>query len=920
MFQVDKYQQACRELIPEGIVLLKNENGVLPFKNTDKIALFSRGQFEYVKSGSGSGGRVNCPYITQFYDEFASRAAVDEEVSDFYRDFIAVNPAEGDGWTYPASQKQPYLPEELVARAAERNDKAVFILSRICGEGYDCKAEKGNWYLSDEERQSIALICKHFAGRAAVLVNSGNLIDLSWHEELSVPALALVWQGGQEGARGTADALFGVTPPSGRLTDTVAKIEDYPQEVSAYLTGKPAFGNEVRNFRSEDIYVGYRYFETFAKNRVIFPFGYGLSYTNFEINAEKAEVCGDTVNLTFRVKNIGDTRGKEVVQVYFSAPQGALGKPARVLCGYKKTEELQPNEAQKISLSVPFYALSSYDDTGAAGTFAAEKCGEDTAYCYVLEAGEYIFYAGKNVREAEKCFSFTQEKLRVISRCSQCLAPVFPFEKMATKNGETYFFEPAAQQKTPLEMRETQKYKAEEFPVSGDKGIKLKDVESGKHTLEEFIAQFTAEELFMLVRGEGMSSVKGSVTGSASCFGGVSEPWAKAGVPVITTCDGPSGVRLECCIETQQIPSGTLIASAWDPYAARAVYEGFAGELLLHGVDVVLAPGMNIHRHPLGGRNFEYYSEDPLLSGETAAAMTEIMEQNGAFVTLKHFAGNEQELKRGSVDEEMSERALREIYLKGFEIAVKSGHAKYIMTSYSRIANVHCSNSYALTTQILRNEWGFSGAVMTDWWAACDSIDVLDKGNGLAGVGGADGNAKIENLAAMVRAQNDLYMVVADAATYKDDQAEEYKKGKLTLCDLRRSAKNILRCVMLTQTFKKGNFKRKDLSVKAGKVIYDEPFTSDKFTVLLPEAKEYAMKFSYAVNGDPLAQYKLTVRVNMQVTVNPVVRGTDGKEETSGLFSVYLPKKAEFWFEGTSWRTEKAAYKITRVTVSEIKE
>ncbi len=915
-------------MIPEGIVLLKNENGVLPFKSTDKIALFSRGQFEYVKSGSGSGGRVNCPYITQFYDEFSARAALNAEVSDFYRDFIAANPAEGDGWTYPASQKQPFLPEDLVARAAAQSDKAVFILSRICGEGYDCKAEKGNWYLSDEERQSIALICKYFAGRAAVLVNSGNLIDLSWHEELSVPALALVWQGGEEGARGTADALFGITSPSGRLSDTVAKIEDYPQEVSARLTGKPAFGDEVRNFRSEDIYVGYRYFETFAKNRVIFPFGYGLSYTNFEIDFEKAEICGDIVYFAFRVKNIGGARGKEVVQLYVSAPQGALGKPARVLCGFQKTKELQPNEAQKIEISVPFYALSSYDDTGAAGKYAAagaasnaaEKGGEDTAYCYVLEAGEYAFYAGKNVREAEKCFSFTQEKLCVISRCSQCLAPVFAFDKMATKDGKTYFFEPAAQQKTPLDIREIEQNNPPCKPVTGDKGIKLKDVESGRHTLEEFIAQFTAEELSALVRGEGMSSVKGSVTGSASCFGGVSEAWAKAGVPVITTCDGPSGVRLECCIETQQIPSGTLIACAWDPYAARAVYEGFAGELQSHGVDVVLAPGMNIHRHPLGGRNFEYYSEDPYLTGETAAAMAEVMEKNGAFVTLKHFACNEQELNRGSEDEETSERALREIYLKGFEIAVRRGHAKYIMTSYNRISNVHCSNSYALTTQILRGEWGFDGAVMTDWWAACDSIGALDKGNGIKGVGGADENAKIENLASIVRAQNDLYMVVADAATYKDDQAEELKKGNLTLYDLRHSAENILRCIMLTKTFEKGDFRRKDLSVKAGRAIYDEPFTSDKFTVKLPEAKEYAMKFSYAVNGDPLAQYKLTVRVNMQVTVNPVVRGTNGKEETSGLFPVYLPENAEFWFEGTSWRTEKAAYKITRVTIFEIKD
>ena len=201
---------------------------------------------------------------------------------------------------------------------------------------------------------------------------------------------------------------------------------------------------------------------------------------------------------------------------------------------------------------------------------------------------------------------------------------------------------------------------------------------------------------------------------------------------------------------------------------------------------------------------------------------------------------------------------------------------------------------------------------MTDWWAACDSAEALDKG-----VGCADENADVTKLASGVRAQNDLYMVVPDAATYKDDLKKQLGQGNLTLFDLRRSAENILRCVMLTETFKKGGFKRRDLSVKAGKTMYDKPFSSDKFTVRLPAAKEYAMRFSYAVDGDPLAQYKLTVRVNMQVTVNPVVRGTNGKEETSDLFSVYLPQEAEFWFEGTSWRTEKAAYKITRVMIYE---
>lgn len=764
MNRVQEFARLCRNMIPEGIVLLEND-GALPLKDGEAVALLGRGQFEYVKSGTGSGGRVNCDYVTNIGDELGKRIKLDEEAREFYRSYIKENPYDvGDGWRGVPSQRQPKLNAEFVKRLLTRNEKAVFIISRSCGEGRDCKEEKGDWYLTEEEEDNLALLSANF-NHVVVLINSGNLIDMGWVKRYNIGTVAYIWQGGQEGGSGTVDMLMGDVPPSGRLTDTISTdISFYP----AY----GCWGNKEKNLHKEDIYVGYRYFETFAKDKVLYPFGYGLSYTEFEQKTLKAVKIGNEICFIVEVKNIGNRAGKEVVQVYYSYPNALLGAPEKQLIAFKKTELIQPGEFQRCEFLINIDDMVAYDDSGVTGF----------PYSYVLEEGEYKLYVGKNVREAEKIFSFRLDETRLVCKRQQALAPREAFDRLTRKGYE----------KVPLAMYSMEERMLKNNPASmkitGDKGITLQDVREKKVSLEKFIAQFDEKALMQIVRGEGMSSSKAPVPGTASCFGGTTSVWHKKGVPIITTCDGPSGIRMESGLRATCIPSGTMIACTWNAEALDGMFDKFAEEMIEYGIDVILAPGINIHRHPLCGRNFEYYSEDPLLSGVFATKIAERFEKKGGYCTLKHFVVNSQERNRGEENEIVSERALREIYLKPFEMTVKSGYAKAIMTSYNRINGRSAAGNYDLTTTILRNEWGYRGLVMTDWWTNIDDKDMQSH-NGV-------------NLTEMVKAQNDVYMVVNDAVTYKDDMNESIKSGYLSLGELQRCAKNILLFVMETATFK----------------------------------------------------------------------------------------------------------------------
>ena len=857
----EKFAKSARKFIPEGITLLESD-GALPLAEGENVAVFGRGQFEYVKSGTGSGGRVNCPYITTIGAELAKRVNIDKNISDFYRAYIQENPFDnGDGWKVPASQNNPILDTEFVKKSASASNKAIFVLTRTVGESYDCEAEVGNWYLSESEENTIKLLSENFR-HLIVLINSGNLIDMNWVKKYNVGTVVYVWQGGQEGGAGTVDALMGITPPSGRLPDSIAdSIDAYPSST--------CFGDEIQNVHKEDIYVGYRYFETFAPERILYPFGYGLNYTKFTKNVNNIIQNDNVITFSVVVSNVGTYKGKEVVQVYYSAPSGKLGKPSRELIAFKKTKMLMPGENETLEFSLNVNDFASYDDSGKSGF----------AYAYVLESGEYSVYVGDNVRTAEKVHFFKIEETRCVMQYTQALAPLEKFDRMIESGGKESFECVTVAQYDMEERIKENLPKALE--VTGDKGIDLKMVKNGEYTIDEFVAQFSAEELMLIIRGEGMSSPKASVPGTASCFAGVTKFWNNKGVPVVTTCDGPSGIRMESAARATCIPTGTLIAASWSPDMICEMFDCFAEEMLGYGIDVILAPGVNIHRNPLCGRNFEYFSEDPRLAGAFAAKIANRLTLKGVYCTLKHFAVNSQENGRSKENEILSERALREIYLKVFEIAVRSGYVKSIMTSYNCINGSSAAGCYDLTTTILRNEWGYDSFVMTDWWSYVKNkhYNTMEK----------------NNLSAMVKAQTDVYMVVRDATTFKDDMKSAYDDGYLTLGELQRSAKNILSFVMQTLAFKEDRKSDMNSLENVGDLVFEKNIQNEEAILCseldlryqknlkkrvsfeLQEQGFYCLEFDYAFDKNPLEQCTIKFFVDTNETTFLTPCGTDGK-------------------------------------------
>ena len=764
-FDVNAYAAKARETVAAGSVLLRNE-GALPFAPGSRVAVFGRSQFNYYKSGTGSGGMVNtAPVagITQALEE-SGDVSVDQGVKAAYEAWLADHPfCSGQGWAAePWFQEEMPLDAALVAAAAARNDAAVAIIGRTAGEDKDNSADEGSYCLTAAERDMLKKVCAAFT-RVAVVLNVGNIIDMSWVEEYRPQAVLYVWQGGQEGGHGAADVLTGRTFPSGKLSDTIARrLEDYPAFGN--------FGSETRNVYQEDIYVGYRYFETFSPETAAYPFGFGLGYTTFSVSFGAPAVKGGVFTLPATVVNTGARPGREVVQLYVEKPQGRLGQPARALVDFAKSPALAPGGSASLTLSCASAALASYDDSGVTGH----------ANCWVLEAGEYRFFAGTDVRSAAPVGSMTLEET-VVERLEEALAPVTPFKRLRPgPRGEK------AWEDAPLRTVDPAARRLENLPAArpctGDKGWKLGDVLDGKVSLEAFVDQLTDEELVTLVRGEGMCSPK-VTAGTAGAFGGVTEGLLAKGIPTACCADGPSGIRMDCGARAFAMPNGTSLACTFDLPLVEELYEYEGLELRKNRVDTLLGPGINIHRHPLNGRNFEYFSEDPLLTGRMAAAQLRAMHRYSVTGTIKHFACNSQETHRHDVEAVVSQRALREIYLKAYEIAVKEGGARSIMSSYNPINGYWAASNYDLLTTILRGDWGFTGQVMTDWWA---------RGNDPGALG------QRGNMAAMIRAQNDLYMVAADAASNsnRDNSAEALNSGAVTRQEYLRSAENICRFLL----------------------------------------------------------------------------------------------------------------------------
>lgn len=760
-----KYAELARQAAAEGCVVLKNENQTLPFRKGDKVAVFGRCAFYYYKSGLGSGGLVNTRYVVSIMDALKAceDISLEEEILNIYQNWIGENPVdEGHGWgTVPWSQKEMPLTDEAV-QAAKKADVALVIIGRTAGEDQDNKEEEGSYLLTQTELDMIRKVCNEFE-RTVVLLNVGNIVDMSWVEEYKPSAVLYAWQGGQEGGNGVVDVLTGKVNPCGKLTDTIAfHISDYPSTAN--------FGDLKKNYYKEDIYVGYRYFETFAKEKVQYPFGFGLSYTQFAISAELKLVTVQDLKVVAKVTNTGATAGKEVVQVYVQAPQGKLGKPARVLAGFAKTKVLEPGETQELEIDCPKSTYASFDDSGITGY-------KD---CFLLEEGEYRIFAGSDVRSAECCGSYVQE-LYVLEQLEEACAPVEAFERykaVEKENGEFAIEMESAPLRTVDMADRMQKLQDEEIPYTGDKGYLLKDVLEGDVSLDDFVAQLSDYDLMCIFHGEGMCSSK-VTPGTAGAFGGVSEGLSKLGIPVACCADGPSGIRMDCGTKAFSLPNGTALGCSFNLELVEELFHMIGMELWKHKIDTLLGPGINIHRSPLNGRNFEYVSEDPLLTGKMCVAQLNGIHTMGAAGTIKHYCANNQEQARTAVEAVVSQRALREIYLKVFEIAVKEGNAKSIMTSYGPINGIWAAGNFDLCTTVLRKQWNYQGIVMTDWW-------------GTANWEGEE--AEKTNRAPMVMAQNDIYMCCADAEeeVKLDNVQEMLEAGRISRAELQRNAKNIL--------------------------------------------------------------------------------------------------------------------------------
>lgn len=766
----DAYARMARKAAAEGAVLLKNEGNVLPLKEGERLAVFGRIQFDYYKSGTGSGGMINTRYVVGILDALKEEKIVlNLELEQVYRDWLKEHPFDkGSGWAQePWSQQEMPLSGEMVKKAAAESDTALVIIGRTAGEDRDAKAEKGSFFLSEGEEEMLRQVCGAF-DRVVVALNVGSIMDMNWVEAYGPQAVLYVWQGGMEGGHGVADILMGRVNPCGRLADTIARsVEDYPSHIH--------FGGEDGNRYAEDIYVGYRYFETFAcaGEKVLYPFGFGLSYTSFSIQS-KMEAGKENCVFHVKVQNTGACAGREVVQLYVGAPQGNLGKPLRSLAAFAKTKCLAPGEAQEMTLQVEKKVFASYDDSGASGHKS----------CYVLEAGTYCFYVGGDVRSAQPAGTMELKETEVLEQCRPALAPVESYDRM--KPAQASGTLELSWEKTPLRTysmaQRSRENHREDLPCTGDRGYRLADVYDNKISLEEFVSQLSDEELCCMVRGEGMCSPK-VTPGTAAAFGGVTQSLAEYGIPCGCCADGPSGIRMDCGTYAFCLPNGTCLACSFDEELVRQLYEMEGAELRKNRIDILLGPGMNIHRHPLNGRNFEYFSEDPLLTGKMAAAQIRGMGQYQVTGALKHFAANNQEFHRSLYNSVVSERALREIYLKGYEIAVKEGGAYAIMTTYGAVNGLWTAGNYDLLTTVLRSEWGFDGLVMTDWWAM-----INDEGQAPAQ----------SNLAAMVRAQNDVYMVVQDSGRNSggDNLEACLADGTLGRADLLTCAMNILKVLM----------------------------------------------------------------------------------------------------------------------------
>lgn len=734
-----------KEAAKEGMVLLKNDGDLLPLAKGSKVALFGKASFDYVRGGGGSG-EVTVSYARNLYEGFSllkDKVSVFEELSAFYRDNVKEQYRAG---RVPGMTIEPEVPAELLKKARAFTDTAIISICRFSGEGWDRKSivdtenknlcisedamakqsaeifEDGDFCLTRAERAMVDGVTENFE-KVIVILNVGGMVDSCWfHDDARIQSVLMAWQGGIEGGLAAAELVMGEGNPSGKLVDTFAReLSDYPSTAGFH---------ESERFvdYAEDIYVGYRYFETIpgADKKVNYPFGFGLSYTDFSLTAGAAYEEDGRIYVPVMVTNIGKRAGKEVVQAYFGAPQGKLGKPAKQLAAFQKTRLLQVGESQSIILSWRVDDMASYDDLG--------KIKESA---YVLEKGTYCFFVGVSVRDvAALDFRYEMSEDTVVKQLSRKCAPTSLKKRMLADGSYEELplatpVDPDANELVPLSVEETDGFSPAAragkryhlwVNTAAQQHHFLREVAEGKITLDEFMSQLSDEDLAHLLGGQ-------PNTGVANTFGWGNLP--DYGVPNVMTADGPAGLRIapECSVCTTAWPCATQLACSWNEELVEQVGEAGGAEVKENNIAVWLTPAVNIHRSPLCGRNFEYYSEDPFLTGKLAAAMVRGIQSNHVGAAVKHFALNNKETNRKNSDSRASERAVREIYLKAFEIIVKEAKPWSIMSSYNIVNGHRASENRELLEDILRGEWGFDGIVTTDWWTNGEHYKEVKAGN-----------------------------------------------------------------------------------------------------------------------------------------------------------------------------------------------
>ena len=745
-----RHAAVCRQIAAEGMVLLKND-GVLPLREDAHLALYGTGARYTIKGGTGSGS-VNNRYAvtideglrangitvtsTAWLDDLDARRRTARE--EWMQSIYAMSDPSDSESLYRAYATHPMPAVRGGEIKGGDSDTAIYVISRVSGEGADRTYTPGDYLLSADEQEELETVCRLYKN-VIVILNVGGVIDLSFMDALPVSALVLMSQAGMEGGNALADVLTGRIPFSGRLTDS------WPVHYMD-LPGSEHFshndGNIIREYYTEDIYVGYRFFDTFeVKPR--YPFGYGLSLTDFEENVTQVRVKDGTASLSVHVSNTGARPGRKVVQLYAACPCGLRAKEHKRLVAFAKTSELAPGQCEEVCVTFPLRLLASFHTGKASWYLDAGRytllLGEDAVRVQpvaCLTLGETVFlHRTGNIlplQDALKTISPDPEKLRVwqstLDACADTTnVPVFPLDT------------------------EIEAIRAQLAPPPAEK-------DEADARAEEILAQLSDEEKAALCVGltrRGTAEIIGNASVRAPGAAGETAPVLEErfGIRGAVMADGPAGLRLQqhiqfdpetgafCPLSRMQqlenrffgkeflrdgmvdryqyasaVPVGTLLAQTFDVARVREIGQLIAQEMQELHVEIWLAPGMNIHRNPLCGRNFEYFSEDPLLSGCMASALTDgVQEQKDCIVTIKHFACNNQEENRRGVSSVVSERALREIYLLGFEVCVRASQPGSIMTSYNKINGVHTANSMDLLTHTAREQWGFKGFIMTDW-------------------------------------------------------------------------------------------------------------------------------------------------------------------------------------------------------------